>query len=169
MALWVPRPGCTPPGCTSKPRRRYISMPRSRSGTQIMTWSIRVSMMASGQAEALAADVGTEAVALGDGVLPRLVLRPAVALGIAPAVGQPLALARRGVARLAPPVVVVDERLEPAVVVTVGVHGERRWQAQADPAGLRRVAETHAGYREDARRQRQQVAQLLHVVAHHAD
>src|ERR687888_572316 len=126
MALWVPRPGCTPPGCTSKPRRRYISMPRSRSGTQIMTWSMRVSMGASGQAEALAADIRTEAVALRDRVLPRLVLRPAVAIGVAPAVGQPLALARRGVPRLAPAGVVVDELGQPAGVVAGGVHGQRR-------------------------------------------
>src|SRR5262249_23045216 len=46
MALWVPFPVCTPPGWMSKPILRYCSMPRCRSGTQIMTWSMRVNMFA---------------------------------------------------------------------------------------------------------------------------
>src|SRR4030095_3342820 len=125
-------------------------MPRSRSGTQIMMWSMRVSMASSGQAEALAVDVGTKAVALRNGVLSRLVLRPAVALAHAPAVGQPLALPRRGVARLAAAVVVLHERLEAAVVVAVGVHGQRGRQPHADPAPLCRIAPAAAGYREHA-------------------
>src|SRR5215475_10812488 len=43
MAFSVRLPVWAPPRWTSNPRRRYVSMPCSRSGTQIMTWSMRVS------------------------------------------------------------------------------------------------------------------------------
>src|SRR5262245_38831814 len=45
MAFSVRRPVWTPPRWTSNPRQRYASMPCSRSGTQIMTWSMRVSTL----------------------------------------------------------------------------------------------------------------------------
>src|SRR5215470_15872270 len=43
IALWLARPVWVPPRYTSNPMRRYASMPRARSGTQIITWSTRVS------------------------------------------------------------------------------------------------------------------------------
>src|SRR5947209_18271882 len=109
---------------------------------------MRVSMSGSGQAEAVVTDERAEVVALGNRVLAGLVLRPAVALGVAEAVGEALALARRRVARLAAAVVVLHQRLEPAVVVAVGVHGQGGRQAHAAPARQGRIAETRAGQRE---------------------
>src|SRR5262245_66646510 len=37
-------PACTPPICMLKPSLVYTPMPRSRSGTQTMTWSMRVKL-----------------------------------------------------------------------------------------------------------------------------
>src|SRR6185295_7474870 len=123
----------------------------------------------SSQAEAVAPDVWPEVVALGHGVLPRLVLRPPVRLLMAEAVDEPLALLGRGVTRLAAAVVVLELRGQVGIVVAVDVHGDRRRQPHADPAGLTRIADAHAGHREDAGRQLQELTELLDVVAHHAD
>src|SRR5262245_1257352 len=83
------------------------------------------------QPEAVAPDERAEVVALGHGVLARLVLRPAVRLGVAPAVDETLAFPRRDVARLTTAVVARNLLGERAVVVASGVDrkGCRQWGA----------------------------------------
>src|SRR5438105_461520 len=60
MALCVPSPGCTPPGVILNPRRMYVSMPCCRSETQIMTWSMRVSINRTSRLWAVGGIVGLE-------------------------------------------------------------------------------------------------------------
>src|SRR5437870_7403400 len=123
----------------------------------------------SHQREALAPDERAKVVALRDRVLARLVLGPAVRLGVAEAIDVALALTRRRVPGLAAAIVRLELRGQIAIVVAIGVDRQRRRQAHAAPAGLRRLPDTESRHRKDARRQREQLRQLLDVVAHDAD
>src|SRR6185295_7161858 len=99
------------------------------------------------------ADERAEVVALGNRVLARLVLRPPIGLAVAESVHEALALARGRVARLAAPIIGLELGRQIAVIVAVGVNGERGGQAHARPAGLTRIADAETGHREDAGRQ----------------
>src|SRR5947209_13606230 len=129
----------------------------------------KVYHITSREREALAPDERAKVVALGYRVLARLVLGPAVRLGVAVTIDVSLVLARRGVPGLAAAIVRLELRGQIAIVVAVRVDRQRRRQAHAAPAGLRRIPDTESRHRKHARRQREQLRQLLDVVAHDAD
>src|SRR5436309_6275397 len=123
----------------------------------------------SHQREALAADERAEVVALRDRVLARLVLGPAVRLGVAVAIDVPLALARRGMPGFAAAIVRFELPGQVVVVVAIGVDRQRRRQAHAAPAGLRGISDAESRHREHTGRQLEQLRQFLDVVADDAD
>src|SRR5689334_299275 len=93
------------------------------------------------QLEILAANEGAKYLALVDGELACLVLRPAIERRSAKALDlAPVALGNT-VARIATAVVVADLGLEVGIVVTVDMHRERRRQAHADKPIAGRPAE----------------------------
>src|SRR5437879_13344862 len=83
----------------------------------------------SHEREALAADERAEVVALRGRVLARLVLGPAVRLGVAVAIDVALVLARRGVPGFAAAIVRLELRGEGVVVGAIG--GDRRPRRQS--------------------------------------
>src|SRR5262249_20280689 len=119
------------------------------------------------KAKTARAHVSPEVGALWHGVLPRLVLGPAVEGRFAPLVRR--ALLRVGTDDGAPPVIGLDLRGEIAVVIAVLMQGKGKAEAWRDGAILRRPSDAEAGHRDDALRQLQQLGNSPRMIADHAD
>src|SRR5207302_3446304 len=161
-------------GSAATTARRLSRLSRSNStaefvasGAGAILWRRLLWRGGSVEAKALGAHEGAEIGALRHAVLAGLVFRPAVEIGLAPSLRRalPYVLVDRGAAA----VVGVDAGSEIALIVAVAVQRDVERQARTDVACLRRPADTHAGYRNDAVGKLQHVAHARRMVADDAD
>src|SRR6266849_4805031 len=109
------------------------------------------------------AEIGAERL----GIVPRLVLRPAIGGGLAPALGG--ALAPIGPQRLAAAVVGVETAREIARVVAILVQGRIEAEPRRDVSGLRGPADAEARDRDHALGKLEQLAHHIGAIADGAD